>query len=202
MLPTRLTILAAVAVAATLTLAACGGDDDDGGGDEADITEAIEQAATDDDAANCTEVQTQAFTEQTEFATGEEAITTCEESAGDGDVAGDSVAIENIEVDGDTGTAEVAFTGGGLDGQTLAVSVVKEEDQWKMDSLDEFVVFDKATFATALTDGADDGETPPEVLTCVEEAVAATPDDQVQTAFLSGDQEQLVGLFGDCFGSA
>ena len=200
MLPTRLTILAAVAVAATLTLAACGGDDDDGGGDdEADITEAIEKAATTDAAENCTEFQTQAFTEQTEFATGEEAITTCEGSAGDGEVAGESVTVENIAVDGDTATAEVAFEGGGLDGQTLAVSLAKEDDQWKLDSLDEFLTFDKAAFSTALVDGADDGETPPEVLTCVEDSINDTPDEQIQTAFLSGDDEQLVGLFGTCF---
>lgn len=199
MLPTRLTLLAAVAVAATLTLAACGGDDEGGSDEEADITEAIETAATTDTAENCTDFQTQAFTEQTEFATGEEAITTCEESAGDGETAGESVAVDAIEVDGDTATAEVAFTGGGLDGQTLAVSLAKEDDQWKLDSLDEFLTFDKALFATALIEGADDGDTPPEVLTCVEDAITATPDDQIQTAFLSGDDEQLVGLFGTCF---
>ena len=198
-LPTRLTILAAVAVAATLTLAACGGDDDGGGEDEVDVTEAVEQAATTDAAENCTEFQTQAFTEQTEFATGEQAVTTCQESAGDGEVAGESVTVENIAVDGDTATAEVAFEGGGLNGQTLALSLAKEDDQWKLDSLDEFLTFDKAAFSTALVEGADDGETPPEVLTCVEDAINAKPDDQIQTAFLSGDDEQLVSLFGTCF---
>ena len=199
MLPTRLMILAAVAVTAALTLAACGGDDDDGGSDdEADITEAIEVSATSDDPANCTELQTQAFTEQTEFATGDEAIASCEEVEED-DTA-ESVEVSNIEVDGDTATAEVAVTGGGLDGQTLGLSLVKEGDQWKLDSFDEFVSFDKAAFTSALVEEASaDPETPPEVATCVEEAIIAAPEEQIQSAFLSGDEQQLVGLFGTCF---
>ncbi|MBA2545582.1 MAG: hypothetical protein H0V15_01780 [Solirubrobacterales bacterium] len=198
MLPTRLTILAAVAVAATLTLAACGGDDDSGSDDEADITDVIEVSATETTLENCTELQTQAFTEQTEFSTGEEAITACEED-GD-DTAGESVEVDNIEVDGDTATSEASFTGGGLDGQTLGLSLVKEDDQWKLDSLDEFVDFDKARFTAALVeDAASDGDAPPELLTCVEEQIGAASDEDIQTAFLSGDEQQLVGLFGICF---
>lgn len=186
--------------AAPFLLAACGGDDSDSSADEDDITAAIEQAGTTDAAENCTEVQTQAFTEQTEFTTGEDAITTCEESAGDGEVAGDSVEVSNIEVDGDSATAEAIFTGGGLDGQTLAISLVKAGDQWKLDSLDEFVVFDKASFSAGLVEGASsDGETPQQVIDCIEQAVNDTPDDELQTIYLSGDEQQLVGLFGQCF---
>ena len=198
MLPTRLTILAAVAVAATLTLAACGGDDDGGSDDEADITEAIETSATTADPANCTELQTQAFTEQTEFATGEEAIASCEEEQEDNQA--DSVSVENVEVDGDTATAEVAVTGSGLDGQTLGVSLVKEGDQWKLDSFDEFVVFDKEAFLTAFSEElASDPEVPAEVVTCIEEQLNTTDEAAIQEAFLGGDEEQLVGLFGTCF---
>ena len=187
--------------AAPFLLAGCGGDDSSQ--DEDDITAAIEQAGTTDAAENCTEVQTQAFTEQTEFSSGETAITTCKESAGDGEVAGDSVEVSNIEVDGDSATAEAAFTGGGLDGQTLAISLVKEGDQWKLDSLDEFVVFDKASFAAGLIEGASsDGETAQQQLDCIEQAVNDTPDEELQTIYLSGDEEQLVGLFGQCFQAA
>ncbi len=184
--------------AAPFLLAACGGDDSSE--EEDDITAAIEQAGTTDAAENCTEVQTQAFTEQTEFTAGEEAVATCEESAGDGEVAGDSVEVSNIEVDGDAATAEAAFTGGGLDGQTLAISLVKEDDRWKLDSLDEFVVFDKESFTAGLLEGAgSDGETPQQALDCIEQAVSATPDEELQTIYLSGDEQQLLGLFGPCF---
>ena len=119
------------------------------------------------------------------------------------DVAGDSVAVENIEVDGDTATAEATFTGGGLDGQTLLISLVKEGEQWKLDSLDEFVSFDKEKFAQGLLEGAgSDGETPQGVLDCIEEQVNSTPDEEIQTIYLSGDEQQLLGLFGECFQGA
>ena len=198
----RFLVPLALLAAAPFLLAACGGDDSSSQ-DEDDITAAIEQAGTTDEASNCTELQTQSFTEQTEFASGEEAITTCEESAGDGDVAGDSVEVSNVEVDGDTATAEAAFTGGGLDGQTLSISLVKEGDQWKLDSQDEFVEFDKDSFASGLLEGASaDGNVPQAVLDCVEQAVADTPDEDLQEIYLSGDADQLFSLFGPCFQGA
>lgn len=198
----RVVALTTAGAAVLLVLTACGGDD--GGSDEdADITDAITRAATEDTVESCTEVQTQAFTEQTEFTTGVEAIARCEESAGDGDTAGEEVEVENIEVDGDTATADVSFTGGGLDGQQLSVSLVKEEDQWKLDSLDEFIDFDKDAFTESLVASASaDGDTPPEVVDCVETQLNETPDDQLQSAYLSGDEEELVALFGTCFGDA
>lgn len=184
-------------LSAPLLLSACGGDDS-GSDDEADITAAIEQAATTDTAENCTEVQTQAFTEQVEFTAGEDAVKTCEENAGDGDIAGESVAVENIEVDGDTATADVAFTGGGLDGQEIAISLVKEGDQWKLDSLDEFISFDKEAFAAGLVEGAGQ-DAPPQILDCIEKQVNSTPDEELQQVYLSGDETQLGTLFADCF---
>jgi hypothetical protein len=195
----RFLVPLALLAAAPFLLAACGGDDSSSQ-DEDDITAAIEQAGTTDEASNCTELQTQAFTEQTEFASGEAAITTCEESA---DTAGDSVEVSNVEVDGDTATADAAFTGGGLDGQTLTISLVKEGDQWKLDSLDEFVEFDKDSFSAGLLEGAsEDGDVPQAVLDCVEQAVADTPDEELQEIYLSGDEEQLFSLFGPCFQGA
>lgn len=189
----------ALLAAAPFLLAACGSDDSSQ--DEDDITAAIERAGTTEDASNCTEVQTQAFTEQTEFATGEEAIQTCEESS---DVAGESVEVSSIEVDGDTATAEAAFEGGGgLEGQTLSISLVKEDDRWKLDSLAEFVEFDKESFASGLLEGAsEDGDVPQSVLDCVEQAVSDTPDEDLQDIYLSGDQQQLFSLFGPCFQGA
>jgi hypothetical protein len=196
----RLTIAIIAALSLALSASACGGDDDSSE-DEAQITDAIEQAATADTAEACTSVQTQAFTEQTEFATGEAAVTTCEQDAGNGDKAADTVEVSSIEIDGDTATAEVAFTGAGLDGQVLAVSLLKEGDQWKLDSLDEFINFDKASFANTLVAGAEaDSEVPPQVVDCIRSALDQASEEQLQTAYLSGDEQQLVALFGPCFG--
>lgn len=197
---TRTTILAVAAATAALALAACGGDDNN---DDADITEAIEQAATNDSPEVCTEFQTVAFNEQTQYETGDAAVQACEDDAGNGDTAGDSVEVSNIEVDGDTATADVAFTGGGLDAQELAVGLVKEDDQWKLDSLDEFVTFDKEAFSNALVSEAEaDGDTPPQVLDCLQQQLDATGEEELQSAYLSGDEQQLVDLFGSCFQGA
>ncbi|CAN5429770.1 hypothetical protein BH20ACT15_BH20ACT15_09230 [soil metagenome] len=203
---TRFTTLAVAAAIATLALAACrsdsgGGSDGGGGEDGADITEAIEQAATSDSAERCTEFQTQAFTEQTEFEAGNDAIESCEEGARDGDVAGDSVDVEDIEVDGGSATASVSFTGGSLGGQVIDVSLVKDDEQWKLDALDRFTTFDKAAFTSALVARSESNpDTPSEVSSCVEGELNAAPDDQLQQAFLSGEPDQLLELFGGCFG--
>jgi hypothetical protein len=198
----RLILICAVAALAALALVACGGDDDDGGGnaDEEQITEAIEQAATSDDPARCTEFQTQAFTEQTELATGEEAVAACEEN--DGDRAGDSVEVDKVAVDGDSATAEVAFTGGGLDGQTLAISLVKEGDQWKADRLEEWVSFDKEAFSAAITESASADDVPDAIVECLEQTIRQTPDQELQSIYLGGDESQLNEIFGPCFGGS
>jgi hypothetical protein len=192
--------LIAAALAASALLAACGGDD--GNEDEDGIVEAIEQAATTDTAERCTEYQTLAFTEQTEIETGDAAIAACEEGAGDGELAGNTVDVTEIEVDGDAAAAEVAFDGGGLNGQALAVSFAKEDDRWKVDSLDEFIDFDKETFVTTLVDLAESGgDLPPETVTCLEAALNDATDEDLQTVYLSGDETLLLELFGGCFGS-
>ncbi|HEU4980511.1 MAG TPA: hypothetical protein VFT14_04780 [Solirubrobacterales bacterium] len=180
-----------------LALAACG--DDGESGDEDQISEAIETAATGTDAEEkCTVVVTQSFVEQTQFATGDAAVAACEEEATD--AVADSVEVSAIEVDGESATAEAAFTGGSLDGQTLVILVVKEDDRWKLDQLEEFVDFDAQAFAAGLAEEAGAaGDAPQEVVDCVVEQVQSTDPEQVQAAYLSGEQGELLSLFGPCF---
>jgi hypothetical protein len=195
--------LVLLAFAIPLTLAACGGDDDDDGGgdgsdDQAQITATIEAAATGTDPEKCTMVMTQRFVEQTNFSTGEEAVTQCEEDAGN-DPAAESVDVTNIEVDGESATAEAAATGGGLNGQTIAVSLVKQGDQWKLDHLDDFVEFDAGAFADSVAESASaGGETPQQTVDCIRNRIQSSDPEQVKAAYLSGNAGQLLGLFGAC----
>jgi hypothetical protein len=109
--------------------------------------------------------------------------------------------VSSVEVDGESATAEAAFTGGTLDGQAVGLSLVKEGDQWKLDSLDEFVTFDKEALANSFSESlSSDEDVPPEVATCIVDELNAADDATIQEAYLSGDEEQLFGLFGTCLG--
>jgi hypothetical protein len=192
----RTLLLLTAALASALVLVACGGDDSSE--DEDQISEAIETAATSTEASTCTELQTERFNEQTQFATGAEATTACEEDSGN--TAAESVEVSNIEVDGDTATADAAFSGAQLDGQTITVSLVKEGDQWKLDQLDEFVEFDQAAFAEGLAASAGaEGDTPQQIIDCLRTTITDGDSQAIQDAYLSGDNAQLETLFGACF---
>ena len=180
----------------SIAFAACGGGDDD----EDQISEVIETSIESTDPADCTELLTQAFLEQTEFEQGNAAVRSCEESAPDTSDKPDSVEVSEVEVDGDAATASVAFEGGSFDGQTLAVSLVQEDDQWKLDQIDSFVEFDQAAFADAFEATAVKGDDPltQAQAACVAENFRTGPADAVQQALLSGDFEELAPAFQGC----
>jgi hypothetical protein len=194
----RKLLLLIAALSSAFVLAACGGDDSSE--DEDQITDAITEATTGGQASACTELMTQSFIEQTQFATGAEAVTACEEDAADSPA--DTVEVSNVEVDGDSATAEVAFSGQALNGQTIAISLVNESEQWKLDRLDEFVDFDAQAFADGIAEGAAEGsENPPqELIDCVSNEITSGDPEAIQAAYLSGDPSQLETLFGPCFG--
>lgn len=191
-------LLTALACAlAALALAACGGSDSDG--DEDQITTVIETSVTSTDPADCEIYSTQAFLEQTESAEGEEAVASCEEDAEDTSNDADSVEVSAIEVDGDSATAEVAFTGGGFDGQAVAVSLVKEDGDWKLDSIDSFASFDREAFVGSIETGFETSELTEEQLGCVSDALEAASDEELEAVILDQNgEEALIELVGDC----
>ena len=193
--PNRFAMLA-LALAATLAIAACGGDD--GSEDEDQITESIEAAAVSGEPAACTENQTQRFTEQTTGETGEAAVTACEEDAADS--VAESIEVSNIEVDGDAATAEGEVTGSFFDGQTIDIALVKEGDQWKLDELRGFVDFDRAAYLANIEEEvSSDEETPQQAVDCVTGNLEGLDDQQLQDLFINPDQQAEEQVFGSCF---
>jgi len=192
----RYLLIPAVLIAALFPLAGCGGG---GNSDEDQITDAITTSATTNTDSNCTELQTQRFLEQIEFATGAEAVKECKSSGPDSNA--DSVEVSNIEVDGDTATADAAITGAAFNGQTLTISLVKEGDQWKLDHIDAFVDFDQQALAQAFAENVQQGSDPgtPAQAKCVQDKINAAPANIVQTAVLSGNSQAFGALFGTCF---
>jgi hypothetical protein len=190
--------LAAVVVTISLVpaaLAACGGDDDSE--EEDQITEVIETAATSGSPSVCAELQTQRWNEQLEGQTGEAALESCRENAGD---PADSVEVSNIEVDGDAATAEVAVTGSFLDGSTIDVGLVREGEQWKLDQLTGFVEFDRAGFEAAFEEEVkSDQEIPPQAADCIIERFKDFSDQEAQEFLIQPDASGGEEVFTPCF---
>jgi len=191
-------------ITASLALAACGA----GGGstsseDENQITQVIEAATGSANSASCTTRVTLRYLEQTQFSTGEDAVTACEQDAASSAFDSDEieVAVSDINVTDETATAHAAFTGGPADGQTLALSLVEVGGDWKIDHIDDFVEFDQPAFArTFVVTNGEKGEAPQAVLDCIEAELVAADPEEVQSAFLSGERDRLLDLIGACVG--
>jgi hypothetical protein len=185
--------LGATALAA-LAFAACG---DGNSEDEDQIIAAIEAAAVSGEASACTEFQTQRFTEQTTNETGEAAVQQCEEDAGD--TAGDEIDVSNIEVDGDSATAEGAITGSFFDGQTIEVALVNEGDQWKLDELTGFTEFDRDAFLASFeAELSGEQGASPEAIDCLRSQIEAQSDQQLQEFLVGADPQAEERIFGPC----
>jgi hypothetical protein len=189
-----------LAIVAAVGLGACGdgGDDQEPSAEEQQIAKVIEEAAIRADPANCSELQTESFNEQIYLETGEEATEACEEEPEEDQA--DSVEVSEIEVDGTTATAEAAIGGGDFDGQTLALELVKEDEQWKIDRLADFAELDRDSLNAAFAENVDrDGETPEELRDCVVEEFESFSDHEVEDLYLSGDPQRFLDAFGACF---
>ena len=134
----RLLVPLALLALAALAVAACGGG---GSSAEDEVTEVIEQAATTKDPSNCTELQTLRFTEQNTGEKGKAAIKSCEESAKEEEQA-EEAKVSNVSVNGEKATAEAEFIGGSLGSQTLAIALVEEGGDWKLDQIEGFANYD------------------------------------------------------------
>jgi hypothetical protein len=187
MLHLRMTLVA-FALALSLGLAACG---DDSSEDEDDISAAIETVATEDDPSTCTELQTESFVSQTSGS-----LEACEQ---DPSAEAESVEVSNVEVDGDSATADAAFTGGFLDGQTVTIGLANEDDQWKLDSLDGFAEFDRDTFVAGFEEELTGPDAPPaQIQDCLRQQLEQASDEELQDILLT--REGGNELFSACVG--
>ena len=183
-----------------LGLAACGGGDEGSGDGVAEVTAAIEEFETNSNPAACKTLATQGFLEQAEFNLGHEAVQRCEEDAERTVDDPSSMEITEVEVDGSSATADVAFEGGTLDGQTLAIALVEEGGRWKLDSTTGFVKLDKDKLATAseasLESQGVEGQA--QLISCYGDALRSLPDEEVEELMLSGSQPQILAILRDC----
>jgi hypothetical protein len=179
-----------------LTLAACGGS---GSSDEDKIEAAIETSATASDPANCTKLETLAFSEQSSGESGKAAIATCEEEAKDPEGKADSVAVSEVEVDGSKATANAAISGGSLEGQTASIALVEEDGQWKLDQITGFVKLDQGQLANVFAEQLEKGEeVEPEVTACIVAGIEEASKEEAEEFVLDGTAQALGELAESC----
>jgi hypothetical protein len=183
-------------------ISACGGGDDSGD-DDSQITEVITTSATSPDPADCTRLATQRFLEQSQYETGPEAVQSCEEDASDTSDDPDSVDVNDIQVEGDNATATVVFQGGPIGNATVDVALVKDGDQWKLDQITDLVSIDLESFKQRFAEEIESSpDIPTPIANCINNAVGGLTEDQVRQAIVTGSQEALLALFGNCIPTA
>ncbi|HYH54795.1 MAG TPA: hypothetical protein VD761_11765 [Solirubrobacterales bacterium] len=176
-------------------LVACGGSDES---DEDKIVNVIETSVTGSDPADCKELATQAFLEQTELEQGAEAVKSCEASAEDTSDDPDSVEVSEVEVDGAAATANVAFTGGGFDGQVISLSLVEEDGDWKLDELTGFAKFDQEKLASAFEEAFADEDGNPQLVTCFGETIRGLSKAQAEEIVIGGSPRPIEEVAEGC----
>jgi hypothetical protein len=192
----RLLVPLALLALAALAVTACGGG---GSSAEDEVTEVIEQAATTKDPSNCTELQTLRFTEQNTGEKGKAAIKSCEESAKEEEQA-EEAKVSNVSVNGEKATAEAEFIGGSLASQTLAIALVEEGGDWKLDQIEGFANYDgKALEETFLKrfEESPEGLTKKQY-TCIAEGIGKASTAEAEAMFLSGASTKIEELAKAC----
>lgn len=179
-----------------LGLVACGGGGDS---DEDKIVEVIETSVTSDDPAECKKLSTQAFLEQTQATEGAKALESCEENAKDTSEDPDSVEVSEVEVDGSSASANVAFTGGSFDGQILTLSLVDEDGDWKLAEITGFAEFDQEKLVSSFEEAFESEEdVPPQLATCIIETIRELPKAEAEQLVIGGSQEPTVEIVEGC----
>ena len=179
-------------------LAACGG----GGGnnDETEIKASIDRAITSGKPTACKKFETLGFMEQTTQTAGKEALKACEEHVSEVKDNPKAVAVTRVTVDGSKGTAQVTFTGGGFDKQTVLVTLAKEGEQWKLDKIKRIVKLDKASlvkqFETQLSDPRN--SISKKTVSCFVKKMEGQSQEELEELVLSGSTEPVSQLIEQC----
>jgi len=194
-------LLLVLPVLAALALSACGGggSSTSGGDEEGAIVAAIEKSATTSDPSKCTEFQTQAFNEQEKATSGKEATEVCEEEAEQQESPAKSVDVSEVNIDGETATAEAAIGGSALDGQTVELELVKEDGDWKLNQFLQFTKFNAKRLAKSFEKEAlASEELPKDLATCISAGIGKLEQKEAEAVAFSGDLTIIESIAGSC----
>ena len=155
--------LAAIALVVVLVLVLGGGEEKS---EEDRVNEAAEKVITTTEPSACRELATEEFVQKLTGETGSAAIDACEEN---NEAFGEGAKIDSTELDGDKATVELEVEGGDADGETIEMTLLKDEEDWKVDELvrteqTEGPNAEAAVRSTVLNFGSSEGSTACEYL--------------------------------------
>lgn len=202
-MPKRLASLLCLSILLACGLSACGGGGGDGSSSSdsavAEIEGVVKDSAVQSDPSSCTELNTQRFDEQLAHEEGAKAVKLCEEEAESDSPKASDVTVTNVKIDGSKATLEAAIEGTIFNGQTIAVALVKEGDQWKVDQITKVVKLDatklEETFAERLEET---GELSDAQVSCIAGAIGGASQKQAEEVLLSNSAQPLIELAEDC----
>ena len=197
----NLILLPFALIVVALALAACGGggSSSSGGGEETAIEETIETAATSTEPSRCTELQTKRFDEQDQGAEGAEAVKLCEEKTESNESPPESVAVSNVEVEGESATADAAVMGSALNGQKIEIELVKEGGKWKLDHYAGFADYEPKAMAEGLEEELSGAEGVSKSLAaCVAEGFEEASQEEAEELLFSGSTTGVEELAQSC----
>lgn len=194
----RLLLVPSVLVVFSFALAGCGSSSDE----TSEVEDVIVTSATTTDPADCGKLQTQQFMEQISRESGDDAVESCEADAEDDEGVSDA-DVSAVELDGSDATAEATLTGGGLDGQTVEVALIKDGDQWKMDEVVKFTDFDQEHLVEGLEkELSDTNKSEAKFASCFIEAFKGASEAQVEELIFGKSPQALEEVFELCSSSA
>lgn len=170
-----LLLLPVALLMAALALSACGGggSSSSGSGDEAAIETAIQSDATSTKPSKCTEFVTVKFNESQTGVSGAKATKACEEEVEEFEEPAESVDVSEINVEGETATAEAEVHGSSLNSQKVEIELVKESGEWKLNQFLAFTKFDAKALGEGLETGLENqGGLEPTTIKCLSEGVS------------------------------
>jgi hypothetical protein len=195
--------LAAVAASfvAIAVLASCEGSSGENVGDKEALEEMVVASTFDLGPETCLKYSTLHYLETTTHREGDAAIESCEESSVKALANPPTdVKVSDIEVEGDSATALVAYEGSVLGGQELRTGFVERDGRWKYHEMLGFVDFDSQKLITEMgRQGMMEAESPQEIqlIACViglmEELSAESLEEQV-----FGDTDAIYELADSC----
>jgi hypothetical protein len=180
-----------------LGFAACDG----GESGEDKITGTIETAFVKTNPADCKELMTQGYLEQTFRTRGRSAVKSCEQNARAEESDNPPVEVSKVSIDGAKANADVG-SDEGLSGQTFTVALVEEDGAWKLDEIVRIAELDRGAFLREERKGLESGEDQPdpEVADCIVKAFRQMPKPELEKILLGGSAQAEVEIYERCGG--